>query len=77
MDKLLISKRKGTNPSSVVSVRLPEELIARLDEIVIKTGRSRNEILIAMIEYSLKNIEISNDYNKWKIILWILTLQFI
>ena len=56
--KLIISSRKFRGNSSVVSLRLPEELIQSLDEIAEKTGRTRNEIIQKFIEFSLENLEI-------------------
>ncbi len=56
--KLIISSRKFRGNSSVVSLRLPTELIQSLDEIAEKTGRTRNEIIQKCIEFSLENLEI-------------------
>lgn len=56
--KLIISSRKFRGNSSVVSLRLPTELIQSLDEIAEKTGRTRNEIIQKFIEFSLENLEI-------------------
>ena len=56
--KLIISSRKFRGNSSVVSLRLPTELIQSLDEIAEKTGRTRNEIIQKYIEFSLENLEI-------------------
>lgn len=56
--KLIISSRKFRGNSSVVSLRLPDELIQSLDEIAEKTGRTRNEIIQKFIEFSLENLEI-------------------
>ena len=56
--KLIISSRKFRGNSSVVSLRLPTELIQSLDEIAEKTGRTRNEIIQKLIEFSLDNLEI-------------------
>ena len=56
--KLIISSRKFRGNSSVVSLRLPDELIQSLDEITEKTGRTRNEIIQKFIEFSLENLEI-------------------
>jgi predicted DNA-binding protein len=43
--KLFISAKKFRGESSVVSVRLPDEMIEKLDAIAEKTGRTRNEII--------------------------------
>lgn len=56
--KLIISSRKFRGNSSVVSLRLPTDMIQSLDEIAEKTGRTRNEIIQKLIEFSLDNLEI-------------------
>lgn len=56
--KLIISQRRYKGESSVVSVRLPNDLVKSLDEIAEKTGRTRNEIIQKCIEFSVDNIEV-------------------
>lgn len=56
--KLIISSRKFRGDSSVVSVRLPNELISVVDDIATTTGRTRNEIIQKFIEFSIDNLEI-------------------
>ena len=56
--KLTISSRKFRGDSSVVSVRLPNDLISVVDEIATTTGRTRNEIIQKFIEFSVDNLEI-------------------
>ena len=56
--KLTISSRKFRGDSSVVSVRLPDDLISVVDEIATTTGRTRNEIIQKFIEFSIDNLEI-------------------
>ena len=46
--------------TSVVSARLPDEMIAELDNIAQKTGRTRNELIQMSIDYALKNLEIED-----------------
>ncbi|HBT64024.1 MAG TPA: CopG family transcriptional regulator, partial [Ruminococcaceae bacterium] len=47
--------------STVVSARLPDDLLKELDTVCTKTGRSRNELITMCIEYSLKRIKIVDD----------------
>lgn len=56
--KLVISSKKFRGDSSVVSVRLPNDLVEKLDEIADKTGRTRNEIIQKCLAYSVDNLEI-------------------
>ena len=56
--KLIISQRRFKGDSSVVSVRLPNDLVKSLDDIAEKTGRTRNEIIQKCIEFSIENLEV-------------------
>lgn len=58
--KLIITPRKpAVGKSSVVSARLPNEMIERLDAIAAQTGRTRNELIQMCIDFALNNLEIS------------------
>ena len=61
MKKLVIKPNKYGSKSSVVSARIPDEMLNELEELSAKTGRSRNELLVTMIEFALENIEISEE----------------
>lgn len=54
--KITIKKYQGD--SSVVSVRLPNELIESLDRISKTTGRTRNDIMQRCLEFAIENLEI-------------------
>jgi hypothetical protein len=56
--KLTIEQKKYKGETSVVSARLPIELVK---EIANETGRTRNEILVLCLEFSLENLEIKNN----------------
>lgn len=55
---LKISSKKYIGETAVVSARLPNDLIRRIDEICEETGRTRNEIIQMCLEFSVDNIEI-------------------
>ncbi len=59
--KLFISAKKFRGESSVVSVRLPDEMIEKLDAIAEKTGRTRNEIIQKCLSFSIENIQITDN----------------
>lgn len=61
MKKLIITPKKYSGKPSVVSARLPDDMIKVLDEISFKTGKSRNELLVTMIEFAIDNIEIVEE----------------
>ena len=58
--KLIISPRKYKGETSVVSTRLPVEMIKNLDSIAEKTGRNRNEIIMLCLEYAIDNLIIKH-----------------
>jgi len=58
-NKLVISPKKYCGDSSVLSLRLPNELISELDKIAEETKRTRNDIIQKCLEYSVSNIEVN------------------
>ena len=46
--------------TSVVTARLPDDMIEELDKVARQTGRTRNELIQMCIDYALQNIEIKN-----------------
>lgn len=59
--KLIISPKKYKGETSVVSTRLPVEMIKNLDSIAEKTGRNRNEIIMLCLEYAIDNLIIKHQ----------------
>ena len=59
-NKFIVRPRKPAfGKTSVVSARLPDDMIEELDKIANKTDRTRNELIQMCIDFALKNIEIS------------------
>lgn len=56
--KLVIQAKKYKGESSVISARIPIDLVKALDNIAEKSGKTRNEILLTCLEFALENIEI-------------------
>lgn len=60
--KLIIRPRRAAlGKTSVVSVRLSEDMIKRLDTVTLRTGHSRNELIQMCVEFGLDNLEIKED----------------
>lgn len=59
-NKLKLKPKKYIGTTSVVSLRMPEELIESLDKISTETGRTRNDIIIKCIDFALENIVIES-----------------
>ena len=60
-NKLIISSKKFRGDSSVVSVRLPNDMLEKIDAVAEQTGRTRNEIIQKCLAYSIENIEVADS----------------
>lgn len=58
-NKFIIRPHKYGGETSVISLRLPKEMLAVIDQVAADTGRTRNEIMVKSIEYALDNMEIN------------------
>ncbi len=56
--KLIIQPHRYGGESTVISLRLPKDMLADIDRVAESTGRTRNEILVLSMEYALENMEI-------------------
>ena len=63
-EKLIINPKKFKGDTSVISLRLPNELIKRFDSISKQTGRTRNEIIQLCLEFAVDKLEIKGDQNE-------------
>ena len=59
--KLRIPPKAYTGETTVISARLPKDMIADLDNVAKMTGRTRNEIMLLCMEFALKNLELSEE----------------
>ena len=57
-EKFEVSSKKFKGESSVISLRLFDDLISKFDEIAKETGRTRNELISMALEFALDNLEI-------------------
>ena len=55
--KLHIPVKKYTEESTVISMRIPKDMLRDLDAIAVQTGRTRNEILSIALEFALTHME--------------------
>lgn len=56
-----VKKGKGSDGYKIFSIRLKDELVESIDEIAVKTCRSRNELIGILLEYSVNQCEISEE----------------
>jgi hypothetical protein len=59
--KLVVQSKKYKGESSVVSIRMPVELIRHIDKIAEETGRTRNEIILLCLEFATENVVIEKE----------------
>lgn len=62
--KLRIEPKKYTGESTVVSMRMPRDMVKELDDIAASTGYTRTELMMLCLEFSLKNMEIISNQAK-------------
>lgn len=60
-DDLLRIKVRGDDGYRTFSVRVKEQTLSGIEEIVKCSGRSRNEIIGLMLDYALPRIKIESD----------------
>ena len=52
------SHRKGEDGHKVISVRMKDETIAKLDDLSNQTNRARNELINLLLEAALENVSV-------------------
>ena len=56
--KFQITPKKYNGESSVVSMRMPKDMLRDIDEIAAKIGRTRNEFMLMSLEFAIDHLEI-------------------
>ncbi len=59
--KLLITPKKYRGESTVISMRLPKDMLRDIDRAAKATGRTRNEILALGLEFALDHMELGPE----------------
>ena len=52
-----IPVKKYTGESTVISMRLPRDMLQEIDTIAADTGRTRNEVLTLCMEFALNHLD--------------------
>lgn len=55
-----VAPKKYVGESTIISMRLPKDMVADIDAVAAATGRTRNELLGMCIEFALKHLEIND-----------------
>lgn len=58
--RLVIPPKRYTGETSIVSMRIPKDMLKDIDTAAKAAGRTRNEILQMSLEFALNHMEISN-----------------
>lgn len=56
--KLQISPKKYTGDSTVVSIRIPKDMLQDIEKLSSRTGRTRNELMTICLEFALDHLEV-------------------
>ena len=59
--EIRITKKKGEDVHKIVSVRMREDTLKKLDELSEKTNRSRNELINLLLEEALKDVTVVDE----------------
>lgn len=54
----LIIKKRGEDGTKIISVRIKEDLLIKLDRVSSESNYSRNELINIIIKYGLDNLSI-------------------
>ena len=54
----LVIKRLGEDVNRVITVRIREDILAKLDKLSAETNHSRNELINLILAHGVENIEI-------------------
>lgn len=57
-EKLTIKAKKYKEESVVASIRIPRDMLRDIDLVATESGRTRNEIIMKLLDFSLSHTEI-------------------
>ena len=64
--KLVLTQKKYSGDSAVVSLRIPKSMLKDIDAAASASGRTRNELISTCLEFALNHLEIISDKDKNK-----------
>ena len=59
--KLVIQNKKSSIESTIISMRIQKDLLMEIDEVVSKTGNSRNEVLQMCLRFAMDNLQVQTE----------------
>ena len=60
-DKILVIHNKNNTESITISMRIEKDLLMKIDEVVSKTGNSRNEVLQTCLRFAMDNLQVQTE----------------
>ena len=52
-----IARKKYIGETSIVSMRMPKDMLSDIDAVAAETGRTRNEVMMLSMEFALEHPE--------------------
>jgi len=59
-DKTLTIKKRGEDGTKIISVRVREDILSKLDLIAKESNYSRNELINLILKYGIENLEVES-----------------
>ena len=59
--KLVIQNTKSNTEWTIISMRIQKDLLMEIDEVVSKTGNSRNEVLQMCLRFAMDNLQVQTE----------------
>ena len=59
--KLIITPKRYKDETQVILVRMPKDMLRDIDAVAQNTGRTRNEIILLGMTFTLQNLEIAGE----------------
>ena len=60
-DKFIVRAKKTYGENTVVSCRMPVEMVNQLDKVATRTGRTRNDLILKCVEFALDKLQIIDE----------------
>ncbi len=54
----IVIKKRGEDGNRIITVRIREDILKKLDQIATESNHSRNELINIILEHGVENIEI-------------------
>ena len=55
-----VKAKKYTAASTIISLRIPKDMVQTLDAVAEQTGRTRNELITMGLEFALEHLSITD-----------------